>query len=76
MIGCNPALADSVFSSDRISRRYVRIRWDSERFVIEDLNSLGGTAMNGKPLKPFRPTQSYAGDVVNLGGLQLTVSMA
>ena len=76
VIGSNPALADSVFPDERISRRHVRVRWDGEGFVVEDLNSLGGTALNGQTLGPFRPVRISAGDVLNLGGLQLTMSMA
>ena len=76
VIGCDAALADSVFPDKRVSRRHVRIRWDGEGFVIEDLNSVGGTALNGQTLGPFRPVPISAGDVLNLGGLQLTISMA
>ncbi len=76
MIGCNPALADSVIPDERVSRRHVRIRWDGEGFVIEDLNSVGATALNGQTLGPFCPVPISAGDVLNLGGLQLTISMA
>ena len=76
VIGCDAALADSVIPDERVSRRHVRIRWEGEGFVIEDLNSVGGTALNGQTLGPFRPVPISAGDVLDLGGLQLTISMA
>ncbi len=75
-IGRHPALADAALPDDRVSRRHLRIRWTGGGFEIEDLNSSAGTAVNGRPLEPFRPRPLGAGDTVRLGGLELLVSTA
>ena len=76
VVGCNPALADSVFQDERVSPRHARVRRDDKGFEIEDLNSHGGTAVNGQILEPFRPVPLSVGDAVTLGGLRLTISKA
>ena len=76
VIGRHPSLSDSVLPDSRVSQRHARIRWNNDRFEIEDLNSSGGTVVNGQSLKPFSPMPLSAGDVVDLGGLSLTTSLA
>ena len=74
VIGRHPALVDAVLPDMRVSRRHVRIRRNNDRFEIEDLNSSGGTVVNGASLEPFRPLLLSAGDVVDCSGVLLTVS--
>lgn len=76
VMGRHPALVDSVLPDERVSRRHVRVRWNGEGFEVEDLNSSGGTAVNGHHLEPFHPVAVSAGGVIDVGGLLLTISMA
>jgi pSer/pThr/pTyr-binding forkhead associated (FHA) protein len=57
-----------VIEDPRISRNHVQLRAIKGRYVIFDLNSTGGTYVNGQ-----RVTQSvlYAGDVISLAGVPL-----
>lgn len=74
-IGRCPGLVDAVLADAHISRRHLRIRWSSEGFEVEDLNSANGTIVNGERLEPFRRRTLGAGDVVRIGRLELLVSM-
>jgi hypothetical protein len=55
-----------VVDDPRVSRYHAQIRYVRGRFIIFDLNSTGGTYVNGQ-----RTTQSalYPGDVISLSGL-------
>ncbi len=55
-----------VVDDPRVSRYHAQIRYVRGRFIIFDLNSTGGTFVNGQ-----RTTQSvlYPGDVISLAGL-------
>jgi len=57
-----------VIDDPRISRNHAQLRSIKGRFVIFDLNSTGGTFVNGK-----RTSQSvmYPGDVISLAGVPL-----
>ena len=57
-----------VVDDPRVSRYHAQIRFVRNRFLIFDLNSTGGTYVNGQ-----RTTQSvlYPGDVISLAGLPL-----
>ena len=57
-----------VLDDPRISRYHAQVRAIRGRYVLFDLNSTGGTFVNGQ-----RTTQSvlYPGDVISLSGLQL-----
>jgi hypothetical protein len=57
-----------VVDDPRISRYHAQIRCVRNRFIIFDLNSTGGTYVNGQ-----RTTQSalYPGDVISLAGLPI-----
>ena len=74
-IGRYPGLVDAVLADAHISRRHLRIRWSSKGFEVEDLNSANGTIVNGERLEPFRHRTLGAGDVVQIGRLELLVSM-
>ena len=74
-IGRYPGLVDAVLADAHISRRHLRIRWGSKGFEVEDLNSSNGTIVNGERLEPFRHRTLGAGDVVQIGRLELLVSM-
>ncbi len=57
-----------VIDDPRISRYHAQIRYVRNHFLIFDLNSTGGTFVNGQ-----RTTQSvlYPGDVISLAGLPI-----
>jgi phosphoserine phosphatase RsbU/P len=62
-LGRDPG-CDVVVSEATVSRRHARIFWDGEELVVEDLNSSGGTFLNG--LKVQRAVVK-PGDVLRLG---------
>lgn len=57
-----------VVDDPRVSRYHAQIRYARGRFIIFDLNSTGGTYVNGQ-----RASQSvlYPGDVISLAGLPI-----
>ena len=57
-----------IVDDPRVSRYHSQIRYVRGRFIIFDLNSTGGTYVNGQ-----RSTQSvlYPGDVISLAGLPI-----
>lgn len=55
-----------VLDDPRISRYHAQIRALNGRFVLFDLNSTGGTYVNGQRITQ---TVLYAGDVISLAGL-------
>jgi hypothetical protein len=59
---------DLVLEDPRVSRYHAQIRVVKSRFVILDLNSTGGTFVNGR-----RTNQSilYPGDVISLAGIKM-----
>jgi len=62
---------DLVIDDPRVSRRHAELRANHEQgqFVLTDLNSTGGTFVNG-----HRISQSilYPGDIISMGGILLT----
>lgn len=57
-----------VIDDPRVSRYHAQIRYVRDKFVIFDLNSTGGTYVNGQ-----RTSQSvlYPGDVISLAGMPI-----
>lgn len=58
---------DIVLDDPRVSRHHLELRWqaDQARFLVVDLNSSGGTLLNGHPIQQC-PLE--AGDVLLLSG--------
>lgn len=57
-----------VINDPRISRRHAQLRWINGRYIIFDLDSSGGTKVNGNSIHQ----QTLApGDVISLGGVPL-----
>ena len=59
---------DLVIDDPRVSRTHLQIRANRGRFVLFDLNSTGGTHVNGNPI---REHQLEAGDVIQIAGIAL-----
>lgn len=72
-LGRHPELADSTLDDPSVSRRHVRLTLSDGNLVLEDLNSLNGTVLNGEDLAPFEPTTCGDGTMVQLGRIYLTV---
>jgi pSer/pThr/pTyr-binding forkhead associated (FHA) protein len=56
-----------VIDDARVSRNHAQIRLVKGRFVIFDLNSTGGTFVNGKKV---HHAALYPGDVISLAGVE------
>jgi pSer/pThr/pTyr-binding forkhead associated (FHA) protein len=59
---------DLVIADPRVSREHVQLRAINGRYVVFDLDSTGGTSLNGLPIRqhPLVP-----GDVITLAGVPL-----
>ncbi|MEZ0395124.1 MAG: FHA domain-containing protein [Anaerolineales bacterium] len=57
-----------VIDDPRVSRNHAQLRAVKGRFVLFDLNSTGGTLVNGQPINQ---TILYPGDVISLAGVTL-----
>ena len=62
------AAADVRLVDDRVSRLHARIRSDGTGFVVEDLGSTNGVAVNGVPVDEHPLAD---GDLISLGGVDL-----
>jgi hypothetical protein len=60
---------DIILEDTRVSRHHAQLRYKARRFWITDLNSTNGTFVNGARVNE---TALRDGDVVSLGGLELT----
>lgn len=75
VLGRHRMLVDQVIDSPQISHRHLRIRFDSDDFHAEDLNSSNGTSLNGVPISPYRPTRLRPGDVLYCGSIEFRISI-
>ena len=62
--------SDVVIDDRRVSRMHAELRWQPHtlRFLCVDLNSTGGTRLNGYPIAQC-PLE--AGDIISLGGVEV-----
>ncbi len=60
---------DLVLGDPRVSRRHAQLRLHRGHYMLVDLNSTGGTTVNGRPV---RRTVLYPGDRIVLAGVQVT----
>lgn len=58
-----------------VSRRHVRLFVQDSVVMIEDLDSLNGTYLNGERLPPFLSVPLSDGDCLKLSSLQVEVSL-
>ncbi|MCL4507873.1 MAG: FHA domain-containing protein [Chloroflexi bacterium] len=61
---------DIVVDDRRVSRHHAELRWqpDTQKFLYRDLNSTGGTKLNGYPIQQCT---LEAGDILSLGGVEI-----
>jgi len=59
-----------------VSRRHARLLRQGEQWLIEDLNSLNGTFVNNKQIKPGQPVALNEGDQIRLSHMNLIFLMA
>jgi pSer/pThr/pTyr-binding forkhead associated (FHA) protein len=68
-------LADFKALEKGVSRRHAVIIHYQDKPHILDLNSINGTFLNGKRLKPDNPYMLTSGDQLGLGDLLLNVAL-
>ena len=57
-----------VLNDPRVSRNHAQIREVDQHFILLDLNSTGGTMVNGKKVSK---SILYSGDTISLAGLEV-----
>jgi ABC-type multidrug transport system ATPase subunit/pSer/pThr/pTyr-binding forkhead associated (FHA) protein len=62
---------DVVLDSDRVSRVHAKLSLAERGWIVEDLDSLNGTYLNGNLLVSAEPTEASDGDLVEIGGHHL-----
>lgn len=60
---------DIILEDTRVSRHHAQLRYKARRFWVTDLNSTNGTYINGERISE---ADLRNGDVLSLGGLELT----
>jgi len=59
-----------------VSRRHARIHQSEDGIFIEDMGSTNGTYINNQPLIPFKLYPLELGDLLQLGQLKASVTLA
>jgi hypothetical protein len=59
-----------------VSRRHARIHQTDDGILIEDVGSTNGTFINNQPLIPFKLYPLELGDMLQLGQLKASVTIA
>ncbi len=73
-IGRHAQLCDFTIPDETISRRHFRLVRTADGIMIEDLNSLNGTYVDGWRLEPFQVVPVRDGMAITAGHVQLTIS--
>jgi pSer/pThr/pTyr-binding forkhead associated (FHA) protein len=60
---------DIILEDTRVSRHHAQLRYKTRRFWVTDMNSTNGTYINGERISE---ADLRHGDVLSLGGLELT----
>ncbi|MGI9492680.1 MAG: FHA domain-containing protein [Geminicoccaceae bacterium] len=71
VVGRHPALSNLVIDDESVSRRHCRFSFADGDVVVEDLNSLNGTLIDGEPIDRFQPEPILAGERLMLGRIEL-----
>lgn len=63
------------FEAKAVSRRHIRLFMQDTEVMIEDLDSLNGTFLNGERLPPYLSVPLSDGDCLDLSSLHVEVSL-
>lgn len=74
ILGRHPKLCDHVIGDESISRRHLRISTEDGHFVVEDLNSLNGTLIEGADIPSFQRAHVSGGQMLSLGRVDLRLT--
>ena len=72
-IGRHPQICDRVIDDPSISRRHIRASLRNGKLCLEDLNSLNGSLLDERVLRPFEATEATEGQSVILGAVALRI---
>ena len=72
-VGRHAQLCERVLSDPSVSRRHFRLAQDASGLLVEDVNSLNGTLLDGEAIRPFHPVALQDGDHLTVGRVELTV---
>ena len=75
VVGRSPFDSTVVLDHVDVSRRHFRLVAAGGSVLIEDLNSMNGTKLNGVALAPGRSTPLPSGAVLHVGSLEFTVTL-
>ncbi|MCP4328367.1 MAG: FHA domain-containing protein [Alphaproteobacteria bacterium] len=73
-IGRHPMLCEYVIDDPGVSRRHFRLSRSADGLLVEDVNSLNGTRLDGRALSPFEPVVVEDGQHLTAGRVRLAVS--
>ncbi len=73
-IGRHPMLCEFIIDDPSVSRRHFRLSRSSDGLLVEDVNSLNGTQLDGRPLSPFEPVVVQDRQTLVAGSVRLVVS--
>ena len=72
-VGRHPDLCEYVIDDAGISHRHFRLSRGADGLLLEDVNSLNGTQLDGHPLTPFEPVVVRHGQCLTAGRIDLLV---
>lgn len=76
VIGRSTSICHVEIRDPGVSRRHVRLRFVDETVIIEDLNSITGTRIDGVALSPFKPQPIFSGQILTIAGRIYSVDTA
>ena len=68
LLGRDARLCDVALQNPAVSRRHLRLRASGGGLLVEDLNSLDGTYLDGTLLRPFEPYPIAPGQTLGIAG--------
>ena len=75
-VGRHAAVCNLTLAEPTVSRRHFRVSRQGEGLLVEDLNSLNGTFLDGRRLAPFQPAPLVEGQTLVVGHIAMLLSRA